>query len=184
MNILVINGFEENRDANGQLNHRLFTEYVRQLKTQHNIRVSFATEYQRADEINKWLWADLIIIQCPIYWFNVPGKLKSYFDDVFAYGIFYGLDYTKYGQGGRLIGKKFMLSTTWNAPESAFNDNNEFFNGMRVADILMPTIKALEFVGVTPWSRDGVIAYHDVIHNPQFELYLSQQAQFIDEVNA
>ena len=68
MNILVINGFEEHRDANGQLNHRLFTEYVRQLKTQHNIRVSFATEYQRADEINKWLWADLIIIQCPIYW--------------------------------------------------------------------------------------------------------------------
>ena len=35
MNILVINGFEEHRDANGQLNHRLFTEYVRQLKTQH-----------------------------------------------------------------------------------------------------------------------------------------------------
>ncbi|CBL91107.1 NAD(P)H dehydrogenase (quinone) [Leuconostoc gasicomitatum] len=183
MNILIINGFEKHVDANGQLNNRLFTEYVRQFKDKHDTKITVIEDYKRIEEINKWLWADLIIIQFPIYWFNVPGALKSYFDDVFAYGIFYGLDYTKYGQGGRLFGKKFMLSTTWNAPTAAFNDNNQFFNGMSVSDILQPTIKALEFIGLTSWSQDGVISCHDVIHNPEIELYLSEQKQFIEEVN-
>jgi len=184
MKILVINGYENHIDAKGNLNHTLFTEYVNQLRNTHDIQVTFVNDYRRDVEINKWLWADLIIIQFPIYWFNVPGKLKTYFDDVFAYEIFYGFTDDEYGNGGKLVGKKYILSSTWNAPTIAFNNENAFFSGASVKDILQPTIKALNFIGVTAFSEAAVISFHDVIHNPQVKYYLEKQKALINEVNA
>ncbi|EKU16338.1 putative nAD(P)H-dependent quinone reductase [Streptococcus intermedius BA1] len=34
-----------------------------------------------------------------------------------------------YGQGGLMKEKEYILSTTWNAPEEAFNNSTAFFNG-------------------------------------------------------
>lgn len=49
---------------------------------------------------------DSIILQYPMYWFNMPAILKLWFDDVFTYQFAYG------SQGNRLKDKKVMISMT------------------------------------------------------------------------
>ncbi|MDR3240816.1 MAG: NAD(P)H-dependent oxidoreductase [Lactobacillaceae bacterium] len=181
MKILIINGYEKHVDSNGQLNATLFSRYIEQLKNNNDIKISNIEDYQRTDEINKWLWADTVLIQFPIYWFNMPGKLKSYFDDIFAYGIFYGLDYSIYGQGGKLQGKRFALSTTWNAPENVFNVPDSFFSGKSLEDVLLPAIKTMEFVGIEPLQPQYLVSFHDVVHNPDIDKYLHDQQEFIEK---
>lgn len=61
-------------------------------------------------ELDKLLWADLVIFNFPIYWFSVPAILKGWFDRVFVSGAVYG-GKRFYDKGG-LAGKKAMLSIT------------------------------------------------------------------------
>ena len=50
--------------------------------------------------------ADVIIVQHPLFWFNVPSRLKRWMDDVLQYGFAYG------STGTALHGKKFVHSFT------------------------------------------------------------------------
>lgn len=61
-------------------------------------------------ELDKLLWADLVIFNFPIYWFSVPAILKGWFDRVLVSGAVYG-GKRFYDRGG-LAGKKAMLSIT------------------------------------------------------------------------
>src|SRR6478735_12840799 len=70
--------------------------------------------YEVEEEIEKWLWADVVIMQTPIYWFSIPGKFKQYIDCVYMDNIFFKGS-SQYGRGGLLTGKKYMFSLTWNA---------------------------------------------------------------------
>jgi len=38
-------------------------------------------------EIEKHLWADLIITQSPVYWFATPWIYKKFIDEVFTTGL-------------------------------------------------------------------------------------------------
>jgi len=89
--------------------------------------------YDVNEEVEKHLWADLIITQSPVFWFGTPWIYKKYVDEVFTTGLVQQnmliddgrtrKDPNKqYGTGGKMQGKKYMLSLTWNAPEQAFND--------------------------------------------------------------
>lgn len=40
------------------------------LRHNHDVQLSSVEDYNVIDERNKFLWADLIIFQFPIYWFN------------------------------------------------------------------------------------------------------------------
>ncbi|MET4278261.1 MULTISPECIES: NAD(P)H-dependent oxidoreductase [unclassified Bradyrhizobium] len=66
-------------------------------------------------EIEKLLWADVLILQFPLWWFSMPAILKGWVDRVFAYGFAYGVGEhsdkrwgDRYGEG-RLAGKRAML---------------------------------------------------------------------------
>lgn len=61
-------------------------------------------------ELDKLLWADMVIFNFPIYWFSVPAILKGWFDRVFISGAVYG-GMRFYDKGG-LVGKKALLSIT------------------------------------------------------------------------
>ena len=50
--------------------------------------------------------ADIIVLQFPIYWYNVPSLLKKWIEDVLEYGFAYG------SSGTALHGKKLLLSFT------------------------------------------------------------------------
>ncbi|MBN9044469.1 MAG: NAD(P)H-dependent oxidoreductase [Rhizobiales bacterium] len=69
-------------------------------------------------EIEKLLWADMLILQFPLWWFAMPAILKGWVDRVFAYGFAYGVGEhsdkrwgDRYGEG-RLAGKRAMLIVT------------------------------------------------------------------------
>ncbi|CAG4882734.1 NAD(P)H oxidoreductase YRKL / Flavodoxin 2 [Georgfuchsia toluolica] len=61
-------------------------------------------------ELDKLLWADLVIFNFPIYWFSMPAILKGWIDRVFVSGVVYG-GKRFYDRGG-LAGKKAMLAIT------------------------------------------------------------------------
>jgi len=68
-----------------------------------------------AAEIEKLLWADVLILQFPLWWFSMPAILKGWVDRVYAYGFAYGVGEhsdqrwgDRYGEG-TLAGKRAML---------------------------------------------------------------------------
>ena len=54
-----------------------------------------------------------------------------------------------YGTGGMLQGRKYMLTTSWNAPIEAFTTNGEFFNLKNEDDVFMGVHLMNKFVGLT-----------------------------------
>ncbi len=116
--------------------------------------------YDANEEVEKHLEADVIILQTPINWFGAPWIYKKYVDEVFNSGLFSEKflsgdgrtreDLTKqYGTGGKMQGKKFMVSSTWNAPKASFDDpNQKLFEGRSTADVLIQITSNYRFCGV------------------------------------
>ncbi|TQF34003.1 NAD(P)H-dependent oxidoreductase [Bradyrhizobium sp. UNPA324] len=92
-------------------------------------------------EIEKLLWADMLILQFPLWWFSMPAILKGWVDRVFAYGFAYGVGEhsdkrwgDRYGQG-KLAGRRAMLIVTaggWQEHYSARGINGP------IDDLLFP----------------------------------------------
>lgn len=179
MNILLVNGYQKHIDSHGLLNKTLFDTFFNYLRKNHNIQISSVENYNPIDEQNKFLWADLVIFQFPIYWFQVPGKLKQYFDDVFAFHEFYGSG-PHYGDNGLMKDTKYFLSTTWNAPEYAFNDQKEFFEGKDIDDVLFPIHCAFKYCGFKPYDEEiKSLAFLDVVSNPKVDDYINNINEFL-----
>ncbi|MEG0915834.1 MAG: NAD(P)H-dependent oxidoreductase [Myroides sp.] len=116
--------------------------------------------YNADEEVEKHLEADFIILQTPINWFGAPWIYKKYVDEVFNSGLHSAKflsgdgrtreDATQqYGTGGKMQGKKFMVSSTWNAPKASFDDPNQIlFEGRSTADVLIQITSNYRFCGV------------------------------------
>jgi len=71
-----------------------------------------------AEEQQKLLWADVVVLQFPIWWYGMPAILKGWVDRVYAYGFAYGLGVHGRSQWGRrfgeglLEGKRAMVAMT------------------------------------------------------------------------
>ena len=59
---------------------------------------------------------ELIILQYPMYWFNMPAILKLWFDEVFTYQFAYG------SKGDKLKDKKLLTSLTIGQVEKNYSD--------------------------------------------------------------
>jgi modulator of drug activity B len=59
-----------------------------------------------------------------------------------------GVASQKYGSGGLLQGEHYMISATWNAPQQAFDDPADFFEGKGVDAVYFPFHKANAFLGM------------------------------------
>ncbi|SDV46811.1 NAD(P)H-dependent oxidoreductase [Chitinasiproducens palmae] len=71
-----------------------------------------------AAEQEKLRWADVLILQFPLWWFSMPAIMKGWVDRVYAYGFAYGVGEhsdthwgDRYGEG-TLAGKRAMLLVT------------------------------------------------------------------------
>lgn len=116
--------------------------------------------YNADEEVEKHLEADIIILQTPINWFGAPWIYKKYVDEVFNSGLhstkFLAGDgrtredaTRQYGTGGKMQGKKFMISSTWNAPKASFDDPNQMlFEGRSTVDVLVQITSNYRFCGV------------------------------------
>ena len=120
-NILIINGAKKFAHSNGQLNDTL-TEVADGLLRDlgHDVKIVRAdSDYDIPDEVQNFVWADVVIWQMPGWWMGAPWTVKKYIDDVFTegHGTLYASDgrtrsdaSKKYGSGGLIQGKKYMLS--------------------------------------------------------------------------
>ena len=113
--------------SNGELNDTLTDFSESHLKALgYTVQVTRTySDYDIQAEIEKYLWADVVIYQMPGWWMGAPWTMKKYIDDIFTigHGSLYASDGRSrsdaskiYGSGGLLQDKKYMLSLTWNAP--------------------------------------------------------------------
>jgi len=105
-------------------------------------RQSLAPDIQQ--ELDKLLWADLLILNFPIYWFSVPAILKGWIDRVLVSGVCYG-GKRFYDQGG-LAGKKALVTVTLGGREHMFGEGA--IHGP-LEDMLRPLLRGtLAYVGL------------------------------------
>ncbi|WP_333662829.1 NAD(P)H-dependent oxidoreductase [Chishuiella changwenlii] len=171
--VFIINGGQVFGESNGKLNDTI-SQWTSNYFTNNEVEVrvtNVSEEYDPSTEADNFLWADLIVWHTPIWWFQVPFKLKQYIDEVLqlgGYGKLYKNDgrtrtnpEINYGTGGLLQGKNYMVTTTWNAPKGAFNIEGEIMNLKNVDEgILFGFHVSMKFIGLT--KVDG-FHFYDVM---------------------
>lgn len=188
--ILLLNGGKAFAHSHGQYNTTLHDAAVAFLdRAGFDIKTTFIDGgYDVEEEVQKFLWADVVIYQMPGWWMGAPWTVKKYLDEVFTagHGSLYANDgrtrsdaSQKYGSGGLIQGKQYMLSLTWNAPVQAFEDPTDFFEGKGVDAVYFPFHKANEFLGMT-----GLPTFicNDVMKVPSIEQDVARYEQHLAQV--
>ena len=158
--ILLINGGKQFAHSDGRYNATLHEAAIAHLDhAGFDVKETFVDGgYDIQEEVQKILWADVIVYQMPGWWMGAPWTVKQYLDEVFTagHGSLYANDgrtrsdaSQKYGSGGLLQGKRYMISATWNAPQQAFDDPTDFFEGKGVDAVYFPFHKANQFLGMS-----------------------------------
>ncbi len=174
MKALIINGHQKHAISEGNLN-KAFVELAKSFLEKNNYKVKITCVdkgYSVNEEVDKLLWADLIIYQMPVYWMSLPWGFKKYIEEVFSGGkgkLFIDDGRTrsahaKYGSGGLMQGKKYFLSLTWNAPIEALEDKNQFFEGKGNDGVFFDFHKANQFIGMQTLNT---FSCHDVVKSPE-----------------
>ena len=190
MRVLLINGHQRYEGfAEGRLNQTIVDAAGRQLTAAgHEIRTTIVESgYDIAGELEKYRWTDAVFVQTPVYWMSVPYLFKKYIDEVYTSGIgevLYKDDgrtrsdpSKRYGSGGLLNGKKYMLSTTWNAPLESFEDPAQFFEGRGVDGVFMWLHKVYQFFGMEPLPT---FSCYDVLKSADVEEDLRRLQEHLD----
>lgn len=180
-NVLIINAHQFYEGiSQGKLNATLAGVIKEEMeKRGFNVRqTDIEQDYDIDTEVQNHVWADIIILQSPVYWFGTPWIHKKYVDEVFTAGMMQQLFITgdgrtrqdpnkQYGSGGLMQGKKYMLSLTWNAPEEAFgNKHQALFQGKTVDDVFVANTSNYKFCGVELLPS---FSCHDVVKEPRIE---------------
>ena len=191
-NILLIDGGKKWGEIGGKLSstlHNFAKEVLSGLGYQIRELV-IEKGYDSQNELENIIWADYMIYQMPGWWMGEPWTVKKYIDDVFllGQGKLYANDgrshsdpSKKYGSGGLCPDKKYMFSLTWNAPLEAFEDKNQFFEGVGVDGVYLHLHKAHQFLGMSPLPT---FICNDVIKNLQLEQYKKDYEQHLKKVFA
>ncbi|MFZ4591376.1 MAG: NAD(P)H-dependent oxidoreductase [Ignavibacteria bacterium] len=77
-------------------------------------------------EMEKFVWADVVIFNFPLWWFSVPAIMKGWVDRVFAMGFCYGAGKGVY-ENGTFRDKTSFLCLTTGGPEQSYQESG--FNG-------------------------------------------------------
>ena len=190
--VLLINGAMVFGNAKGQLNAALQAcakETLENLGYEILETVIFKG-YDKLEEVEKILKADLIIWQMPAYFMGEPWIVKKYIDEVFtaAPGKLYASDGRHhqnptegYGTGGLLTDKKYMFSVTWNAPIEAFTRKGDFFEGLGIEMVYLHLHKGMQFLGMKPLPT---FSCNDVIKNPQIAKDLKEYKAHLEKYAA
>ncbi|MCI0921368.1 NAD(P)H-dependent oxidoreductase [Sphingobacterium rhinopitheci] len=193
-NILVINGGQVLAHSGAKYNTTITEVTLDFFNNKEGFEVKstqIAAGYDCAVEVDKYVWADVIIYHTPIWWFQLPYDFKKYIDLVFTegYGSLYRSDGRKsenpavnYGTGGLLQGKKYLLTTSWNAPKEAFTLPGEFFGQKSVDEgPLYGFHKMNEFIGMSALPS---FHFHDVEKNNKMEADINAWIAHLENVIA
>ncbi|GEC78331.1 NAD(P)H-dependent oxidoreductase [Flavobacterium aquatile] len=183
--IFIINGGQKFGHSGGKFNETIAKETLEFFKNNSNFEVKTTDvndEYNPAEEVEKYVWADVVIYHTPIWWFQLPHGFKKYIDIVFTEGHDKGIYHSdgrssknpaiNYGTGGMLHGRKYLLTTSWNAPKEAFTLPGEFFNETSVDDgPLFGFHRMNAFTGMTSLPS---MHFHDIEKNADVPRDLEQ----------
>lgn len=193
MNTLIINthltypGWSE-----GKLN-REFATLAKAFFIEHGHQVAETVVergYDPAEEVAKHVAADLVILQTPVNWFSAPWIYKKYADEVFNAGLasktFLADDgrtrddpSRQYGTGGKMQGRRFMVSATWNAPRETFdNPDSVLYAGKGAADLFLSITSNYKFVGYQILPEFGVF---DIFKNPNIPQAIEDYKRHLGE---
>jgi modulator of drug activity B len=178
--IFIINGGQKFGHSGGRFNETIANQTLNFFQTKVGFEVratNINEEYDPATEVANYVWADVIIYHTPIWWFQLPHGFKKYIDVVFTEGHAKGIYKSdgrsssnptiNYGTGGMLHGKKYMVTSSWNAPKEAFTLPGEFFNQRSVDDgALFGFHRMNAFTGMKPLES---IHFHDIEKNADVE---------------
>lgn len=178
-NVLIINAHQYYPFAEGKLNAAMVEKAEAFFEAQgHEVKVvTMKDQWDATNEVEKHLWADLIVLQSPVNWMGVPWSFKKYMDEVYTAGMMGALSNgdgrsseapkANYGMGGLLKNTKYMLSLTFNAPKEAFDNPEEpFFNGKSVDDLFWAMHLNFKFFAMEALPT---FACYDVMKNPEIE---------------
>ncbi|MDG5492916.1 NAD(P)H-dependent oxidoreductase [Psychroserpens sp. SPM9] len=191
-NIFIINGWHEFAISKGTFNKSLFdiSKMYFTEKPDYTIKTTEINKgYHVQDEVEKFIWSDLIIYHTPIWWFSVPFNFKKYLDEVLTAGYNNGMwtsdgrnsenPEINYGTGGLLHGKQYMLTTSWNAPEGAFTLPDEFFNQISVDNGPLSGFHGMKkYLGIELHTS---LKFHDVEKNADTSRLLKGYKEFLED---
>lgn len=191
--IFVINGGQVFGHSGGRFNATItgLTLAYFNNKEGYEVRTTnINEEYDPAKEVEKFTWADVVIYHTPVWWFQLPNGFKKYIDEVFTAGHQHGIYHSdgrspenpaiNYGTGGMLHGRKYMLTTSWNAPETAFTMPSEFFMQKSVDEgPLFGFHRMNAFTGMEPLES---LHFHDVEKNAKIEQDIQRYQAHLDRL--
>ena len=171
-NVLIINGHQYYEGiAEGKLT-KIFIDAANDFFKSNGFSVKNSvveSSYDIGEEVEKFAWADYILFQHPVFWMGVPWITKKYIDEIFSAGfqrVTYQSDgrsskdpSKRYGSGGLMQGKKYMLSLTYNCPATEFGNKEGFFDGLTLDEANVAVHKTFQFCGAKPLES---YAIHDV----------------------
>ncbi|WP_338759255.1 NAD(P)H-dependent oxidoreductase [Bernardetia sp. ABR2-2B] len=192
-NIFILNGSHPFAHSGGRFNETLFNTTISFFESLEGYEVKstqVGEDYNPQEEVEKFKWADLIIYHTPIWWFQIPFGFKKYIDVVFTEGHQNGIYKNdgrsrlnpdiNYGTGGLMHGKKYMLTTSWNAPKTAFTLKNEFFNQKSVDEgVMFGFHKMNAFTGMELLATHH---FHDMEKNADVPLELKKYKTFLKHI--
>lgn len=189
-NIFIINGSHPFAHSGGRFNETLFNTTVSYFKNLGYAVKStqVGSDYIPKEEVEKFKWAHIVIYHTPIWWFQIPFGFKQYIDVVFTEGHQNGIYKSdgrssknpniNYGTGGLLHGKKYILTTSWNAPKTAFTLEHEFFNQKSVDEGVMFGFHRMNaFTGMELLATHH---FHDMEKNADVPLELKNYHTFLN----
>ena len=189
-NILIINGWHEFAVSKGTFNKSLFDISKSHFSDTSKFQVKTTeinTSYCVSEEVEKFIWSDIIIYHTPIWWFAVPFNFKKYLDEVLTTGYNNGMwtsdgrdsenPEINYGTGGLLQGKEYIMTTSWNAPKGSFTLPNEFFNQISVDNGPLSGFHGMNrYLGIKLHTS---IQFHDVEKNADTSKQLKGYEEFL-----
>ena len=192
-NIFIINGGHPFAHSGGRFNETLFANTISHFESLEGFKVKstqVGENYKVKEEVEKFKWADLVIYHTPIWWFQIPFGFKKYIDEVFTEGHQNGIYASdgrsrknpniNYGTGGLMHGKKYILTTSWNAPKTAFTLENEFFNQKSVDEGVMFGFHRMNaFTGMELLATHH---FHDMEKNADVPFELNTYSTFLNDV--
>lgn len=193
MNVFIINGGQTFAHSRGMFNNTLTGWTVEVMKEKgFAYRVTNINDaFDPLAEVENFKWADVIIYHTPIWWFQLPNGMKRYIDEVFTAGHDNGIyrndgrsrknPDVNYGTGGLMQGKRYMVTTSWNAPQTAFTLEGEFFDRHTVDEgVLFGFHKMNQFVGMT---RIEGFHFHDLEKNATPERIAEYHKAYVAHIN-
>lgn len=129
MKTLIINGHP---NLNQSIIHKRWSEELKKYPkdfTVHNLCYEYPDYKIDVQKEQKLIENhENLILQYPIYWFNVPGLIKRWIDEVFTYGWAYG------SKGDKLKDKKIALALSAGISEDDLKDNKN----LNLEDLILP----------------------------------------------